>query len=513
LPIDEASSFDVACEMTCIDTSTLIECWRRGPHLYDGRYTTVEDVLAKGKHGEAADKLNDSQIADLARFVLSLSGASTDGVPSVNPAKVSFPPNAADTPAEDEPAPIPVVGDEEGHQGIRDEVQPSRDEAVQAVLLRGEFKSGKQSLTVHVTNNTNVTQFLAPGDYPQEILVDGVAYRMARFDVGWYALKPRPISPQSRDHGSVFALPKVSANGEEVKPIDLGGSVFDRPKVWLNYETRMPLQLTPGKHTVHAVFYLLDPKTGRRGRRILSNVIEIDADGRAIGGETERARAGFRDVAIRMLGGEARKPLAGLELTVSCGGTESYTATTQQDGVASIRLPCGYHRVSFTSPRDLPYLPFKTDTLYPWGDSRSLCVDETSGKQTIEMVLADPCELVLRAVDADTGKGIPGARFALESMYGEIWAAPIRNETIRARPKGGDATQVGDDEKALVTDEQGYFRRYVGPRHDEWSYWVEASPDGYRLVSPRGSVKIDTSLGKKRAEQTFLFRRKDANKD
>ena len=86
----------------------------------------------------------------------------------------------------------------------------------------------------------------------------------------------------------------------------------------------------------------------------------------------------------------------------------------------------------------------------------------------------------------------------------------IVDETIRARSKDRRAPQVAPNDQSLDTDEQGYFRRYVGPRHDEWSYWVEASPDGYRLVSPRGDVKLDTSLGKKRAEQTFSFRRRDA---
>ena len=271
--------------------------------------------------------------------------------------------------------------------------------------------------------------------------------------------------------------------------------------------------MTPNKHTVQAVFYLLDPKTGRRGRRILSNAIEIGADGRAVKIDTTRLAADFRDVTIRMLGGEARKPLAGLELTVSSGGMESYTAMTERDGGASLQLPYGYYRIRFTSPRDLPYLPFWYDSIYPWGNTRPIHVAETRNKQTIELVLADPCELVLRAVDADTGKGIPGVRFALESMYEEMWAEPIVDETIRAWPRDRGAAQAADDEKSLDTDEQGYFRRYVGPRHDEWSYWVGATPDGYRLVSPRGDVKIDTSLGKKRAEQTFVFRRDGRGKN
>ena len=411
----------------------------------------------------------------------------------------------------DLPEPITVTEGGTSRDVIQCEVRLSDNEAIQAVLLPGEFKYGEQRLTVHAANDSNMTRFFAPGDYPHEILVDGISYRMARFNVGWYAIRPRPIAPRSRDRGSVFSLPKISANNEKVEPLQLTGSVFTWPKVWMNNENRKPLQLTPDRHTVQAVFYLLDPETGRRGRRVLSNAIEIGPDGRAVDIDIKRPAANFRNVKIRMLGGEARKPLAGLELSVSSGGTESYTATTEQNGVASLRLPYGYHRVSLTSPKDLPYLPIGVDPLYGLGDSRSIRVERALGEQAIELVLADPCELVLRAVDADTGKGIPDVRFALECVYMEVWAQPIVDGTIRARSNDRRAPQIAPNDQAMDTDEQGYFRRYVGPRHDEWSYWVEVSPDGYRLVSPRGDVKIDTSLGKKKAEQTFLFRRMDAN--
>ena len=64
--LDEGQSFD---------TPTLIEAWRTGPYLYDGRAATIEDMLKKhnldDKHGQTAD-LTDKQIKDLAVFVLSL---------------------------------------------------------------------------------------------------------------------------------------------------------------------------------------------------------------------------------------------------------------------------------------------------------------------------------------------------------------------------------------------------------------------------------------------------------
>ena len=57
------------------DTPTLIEVWRTAPYMHDGRYTTVRELITKGKHGAEhgrIDKLNDRQIKDLAEFVLSL---------------------------------------------------------------------------------------------------------------------------------------------------------------------------------------------------------------------------------------------------------------------------------------------------------------------------------------------------------------------------------------------------------------------------------------------------------
>jgi len=57
------------------DTPTLIEVWRTAPYLHDGRYTTIKELIAKGKHGKERgelDALGEQQINDLVEFVLSL---------------------------------------------------------------------------------------------------------------------------------------------------------------------------------------------------------------------------------------------------------------------------------------------------------------------------------------------------------------------------------------------------------------------------------------------------------
>jgi len=57
---------------TTFDTPTLVECWRTSPYLHDGRYATVKELLAEGKHGQTDKKLGEKQLDDLVQFVLSL---------------------------------------------------------------------------------------------------------------------------------------------------------------------------------------------------------------------------------------------------------------------------------------------------------------------------------------------------------------------------------------------------------------------------------------------------------
>jgi YVTN family beta-propeller protein len=56
------------------DTPTLVETWRTAPYLYDGRATTIKDVLTKfnrdDKHGRTSG-LSKGEITDLVEFVLS----------------------------------------------------------------------------------------------------------------------------------------------------------------------------------------------------------------------------------------------------------------------------------------------------------------------------------------------------------------------------------------------------------------------------------------------------------
>jgi cytochrome c peroxidase len=53
------------------DTPTLIEVWRTGPYLHDGRSATMKEVFSKEKHG-LKNELSAAEIEQLTEYVLSL---------------------------------------------------------------------------------------------------------------------------------------------------------------------------------------------------------------------------------------------------------------------------------------------------------------------------------------------------------------------------------------------------------------------------------------------------------
>ncbi len=60
---------------TRFDTPALVESWRTAPYLHDGRYATIRELLAEGRHGLSGGlhkQLTPEEIEDLAAFVLSL---------------------------------------------------------------------------------------------------------------------------------------------------------------------------------------------------------------------------------------------------------------------------------------------------------------------------------------------------------------------------------------------------------------------------------------------------------
>jgi mono/diheme cytochrome c family protein len=60
---------------TAFKTPSLLEVWRTGPYLHDGRYATLGEVITEGNHGDRrgrTSQLSGRQIEDLTAFLMSL---------------------------------------------------------------------------------------------------------------------------------------------------------------------------------------------------------------------------------------------------------------------------------------------------------------------------------------------------------------------------------------------------------------------------------------------------------
>lgn len=108
------------------------------------------------------------------------------------------------------------------------------------------------------------------------------------------------------------------------------------------------------------------------------------------------------------------------------------------------------------------------------------------------MVVDRACELVLHAVDSETGKGIAGVRFDRERALAELWAEPVVSDILG--PQQNSET---------LTDANGDARFLVGSA--TWSYMILKYPDGYDSIVPIAEsqeVEIETPVGGK-VEYTF----------
>jgi hypothetical protein len=183
---------------------------------------------------------------------------------------------------------------------------------IEAILSPRIYRDGMQWLNVTVTNKSeNLSAILEADGSPSEILVDGVAYRWTKDENApskRYAGGRRTIGPGGRNFGGEFKL-----NG-----------------TWLSVKEGLPLKLPTRKHSVQAIVYVKGESNEEPSRKVLSNVVHLDATGRDVNA---------RDVRLVLLGGRERKPLEGMALSVRPSGEkEALAVTTDADGTASLRL-------------------------------------------------------------------------------------------------------------------------------------------------------------------------------
>src|SRR3954469_15037886 len=137
------------------------------------------------------------------------------------------------------------------------------------------------------------------------------------------------------------------------------------------------------------------------------------------------ARAEDKKVTVTLLGGAKKVPLEGVKVTLR-GSTGDWTADlknkvadgkTGKDGTVGFTLKDGSYYVDIASDKEMPYLGLPVG--YKGHAHHYGRTVKVGDKTSFEFNLADACKLKLRAVDADTGEGIPGVTFVTENALGE----------------------------------------------------------------------------------------------
>ncbi|MFO0808895.1 MAG: hypothetical protein U0746_09755 [Gemmataceae bacterium] len=218
-----------------------------------------------------------------------------------------------------------------------------------------------------------------------------------------------------------------------------------------------------------------------------------------------------KDATIRFLGGEKKTPIEGLKVTIrkytgdwSVDQTKTLTdGKTDQKGNVRFPLADGWYYVEIASDKELPYLDrpvgFKSPpNLY----SRMVRV---GNERTFVFNLANACKLTLRAVDVDTGKGLPGAVFVTENAVAEDWAGPIHGDNLGSKRIVDHRDKIDD---TLKTDKDGNFTRLIGPRHG-YTYFVWTAPPGYVIAGKQPEIVLESPVGTEKVEHVFKFKKKN----
>ncbi len=185
---------------------------------------------------------------------------------------------------------------------------------------------------------------------------------------------------------------------------------------------------------------------------------------RFVTGDLALTFAASRQLTLQTVYGDTGQPLAGALVHVNRINEPTSVWTSERsdaEGKVQFRLPPGEYRADATPPAGGDYLR-------TW---QSVTVAKEPAEQTAEVRVRRGCVLLLEAVDADTGKGIPGIAFLQESdnQPGLMRHLPVR-------------LWQPDLEKD-VTDAHGKLRVVVPPGKRRYAVDTRRPlPAGYRAV-------------------------------
>ena len=133
--------------------------------------------------------------------------------------------------------------------------------------------------------------------------------------------------------------------------------------------------------------------------------------------------------------------------------------TSDRDGKLTLRLPPGQYQLMGDPPKGAEYVR----TIH------SFQVKNEPTEQPIELLMDRGCVLIFKAIDADTGRGIPDVTFWYEKTPGSRWQ-------VQSNPSRVDNPQTNDKGEMRVVAEPGKRRYGLG---------FSPTPDGYVVVESK----------------------------
>jgi beta-lactamase regulating signal transducer with metallopeptidase domain/protocatechuate 3,4-dioxygenase beta subunit len=173
------------------------------------------------------------------------------------------------------------------------------------------------------------------------------------------------------------------------------------------------------------------------------------------------------DVPVRMTFGDTGEPAPRVAVQAG-GGPIGILETTDERGLATLRLPPGEYRMQNWPARGTPYLVTEGN----------LVVGERPPDDPVEMSLRPAAILEVSVVDADTGAGIPDV---------DLWrrADPDDRRELVVIRSWEVATRIAWRDRPR-TDARGSLRATIEPGTHRIGVALEAYPRGYEVVESQG---------------------------
>src|SRR6185369_3048854 len=133
--------------------------------------------------------------------------------------------------------------------------------------------------------------------------------------------------------------------------------------------------------------------------------------------------------------------------------------TSDKDGKLKLKLPPGQYKLMGDPPKGAEYIR----TIH------SFEVKNEPTEQPIELLMERGCILIFKAIDADTGRGIPDVTFWYERTPGS--RSQVQSNSSRV-----------DNPR---TDDKGEMRAVAEPGKRRYGIGFSPTPDGYVVVDSK----------------------------